>query len=163
MKFATEKWEKERASWRKIIQLNLIRSVNTILAAIQRSGGKSGHEETIPMLKLMAQLRPLRRVEKDLRQLLGDYPLNYEEMIDHPTSPTASSEFYVRSRELQTFLQASQSPRAPCSTRHERVKTDDIDEVILHCADYIKALWENPFTHKILKEQRIRLEDSASL
>ncbi|RPD53456.1 G-alpha-domain-containing protein [Lentinus tigrinus ALCF2SS1-7] len=110
--FAPKAWKAERESWRAVIQLNLVRSINNILDILSQEMGKtpnatspitspfmrpvtgssSGHghanandsgsptaespssppiqfSHTHALLKL--RLAPLRRVEADLKQLIG--------------------------------------------------------------------------------------------
>ena len=93
MKYATAAWKAERLSWRSVIQLNVIRSIVSIVETIQlemigtRSSitlseieddtEKEEADEGPPiqfsdkhhLLKL--RLGPLRRVEEDLRRRLG--------------------------------------------------------------------------------------------
>ncbi|GBE89336.1 G-alpha-domain-containing protein [Sparassis crispa] len=103
--FAPQAWQVERTSWRAVIQLNLVRSVNAILDVLAEemappARGTGPYGQTLPttpytslpfssvsrplsqtqqtppqftpmhaLLKL--RLAPLRRVEADLKQLLG--------------------------------------------------------------------------------------------
>jgi guanine nucleotide-binding protein alpha-1 subunit len=99
MTYARKEWTQERASWRAVIQLNLVRNVNTILdiLAEEISGFRSGSDDdeyqdsrgpspsttitptgtSLPtqfsekhrLLKL--RLGPLRRIQKDLESRLG--------------------------------------------------------------------------------------------
>jgi len=93
MKYAHSAWKEERLSWRAVIQLNVIRSVVTIVEIVQNemtgqnpaiilTGGDDDTEredtddgppvvfsEKHRLLKL--RLGPLRRVEEDLKRRLG--------------------------------------------------------------------------------------------
>lgn len=98
--YAPRAWAAERASWRAVTQLNLIRSVNTILDALAaelaapsslEADGRSSSEDaasssprpstdvaaSIPadrrpaFAKLKLRLAPLRQVEMDLKARLG--------------------------------------------------------------------------------------------
>ena len=109
--FAPKAWRTERASWRAVIQLNLVRSINTILdvlnAEMTRAAGHPTSPVTSPFMRpvtsptvapnanesssptsespssqlpfqfshthalLKLRLAPLRRVEADLKQLIG--------------------------------------------------------------------------------------------
>lgn len=95
MAYTPRAWAQERASWKAVIQLNLIRSINTIvdalaeeLSAPQASTRQSsqssdeGHSSpsdgvVIPqdrrgaLMKLRMRLTPLRQVEGDLKARLG--------------------------------------------------------------------------------------------
>jgi guanine nucleotide-binding protein alpha-1 subunit len=94
MAYTPKAWAQERASWKAVIQLNLIRSINTFvdalgeeLASTQSSSGHTssssdeGHsppeQVTIPadrrtaLMKLRMRLTPLRQIELDLKARLG--------------------------------------------------------------------------------------------
>ncbi|KAI5119021.1 hypothetical protein M0805_001880 [Coniferiporia weirii] len=123
--YARKAWQEERASWRAVIQLNLLRSVNLILDLLQHEmTGANAYlddddddEENTPqpqpprlafteahkLLKL--RLTPLRRVQADLERRLGS---GAEEPIPVPPGVSTSAapfdgfsgrpqEFYVRS------------------------------------------------------------------
>jgi hypothetical protein len=86
MRFARTAWKQERASWRAVIQFNLIRSIITIVDLLQAEmDGDPLHEDdqdhtvapttavtlTNKHQLLKLRLGPLRRVEADLRRRLG--------------------------------------------------------------------------------------------
>ncbi|KAI6003026.1 guanine nucleotide binding protein, alpha subunit [Pisolithus albus] len=152
MQFAAEQWAKERASWRTVIQLNLVRSVNAILDASK-----------IPLTEkhqlLAIRLSPLRSVEEDLKRLLGAAanPVDAAE-------PSPSAEFYVRSREWRSFVEASQntSENSHPRTRHEGASRIDISEIIARCSENIRELWEDDIIQDMVKRRGLRLEDSAT-
>lgn len=177
MRFARDKWVQERASWRTVLQLNLVHSVNTILKALQDAFDNDDEEgEALPFTDkhhlLRLRLRPLGGVESDLKRLLG---VKAEDMLEYspPTSPTlsprtsrTSSEFYVRSRNWRSFLQASRVEDAESSRRpikHDGVSSQDATEVIASCKNDIMALWADDVIREMLRRHRVRLEDSASL
>ncbi|KIK81720.1 hypothetical protein PAXRUDRAFT_15081 [Paxillus rubicundulus Ve08.2h10] len=168
MRFARDKWAQERASWRTVIQLNLVRYVNTIFEALQQEINDENEEDPILLADkhhlLKARLRPLRGVEQDLKRLLGAKP----DEVDTPPrtsprgSPRASSEFFVRSWNWRDFLQASRNgDSSRLSPRHD-VSSHHVTEVIAGCKDDIKALWEDNVIQEMLRRRRVRLEDSAS-
>jgi hypothetical protein len=90
MTYARKEWQEERTSWRAVIQLNLVRNVNTILdilteemssrsdselsnspsfSASARSSLPIQFTEKHRLLKL--RVGPLRRIQKDLERRLG--------------------------------------------------------------------------------------------
>ena len=97
MAYTPNAWAQERASWRAVIQLNLIKSINTIVDALgdelassqqapasqaPSSSSDEGHGSppeppAIPadrrsaLMKLRMRLTPLRQVEVDLKARLG--------------------------------------------------------------------------------------------
>ncbi|KIO09661.1 hypothetical protein M404DRAFT_279884 [Pisolithus tinctorius Marx 270] len=146
MQFAAEKWAQERASWKAVIQLNLVRSVNAILDAVKCP---NADDENVLSFSdrhrlLVVRLGPLRGVEEDLKRLLG-------------AAANAVDEFYVRSRDWRSFVQASQD-------ENEKGRPDrtDISEVIARCSEDIKELWEDDIIQSMVKRRGLRLEDSAT-
>src|SRR5882757_5583276 len=68
MLHARQSWEEERMSWRTVIHLNLVRSVNCILGALE----SAPETETASRMNLLRmRLSPLRRVQRDLETHLG--------------------------------------------------------------------------------------------
>ncbi|KAI6158112.1 guanine nucleotide binding protein, alpha subunit [Pisolithus tinctorius] len=163
MQFAAEKWAQERASWKAVIQLNLVRSVNAILDAVKCP---NADDENVLSFSdrhrlLVVRLGPLRGVEEDLKRLLGAAANAVD--VEQPSSsmrtisPRPSKEFYVRSRDWRSFVQASQD-------ENEKGRPDrtDISEVIARCSEDIKELWEDDIIQSMVKRRGLRLEDSAT-
>jgi hypothetical protein len=90
VKYAHEEWTQERAAWRSVIQLNLIRSVLTIVDTVQAeldndrvslkgskkdpdapSAAQSSVQLSETIRTLLLRLGPLRMVETELRLRLG--------------------------------------------------------------------------------------------
>ncbi|KAH8111204.1 G-alpha-domain-containing protein [Phellopilus nigrolimitatus] len=94
--YARNAWQEERASWRAVVQLNLLRSVNLILDVLQSALAGSGASSSAYLLDdvddddatpppppaaglalsethklLRLRLAPLRRVQADLERRLG--------------------------------------------------------------------------------------------
>ncbi|KAG6379486.1 guanine nucleotide binding protein, alpha subunit [Boletus reticuloceps] len=173
MRFARDKWVQERASWRTVLQLNLVRSVNVVLQALQDAFDNDEEEEDpLPFTDrhqlLRLRLLPLRGVESDLKRLLG---VKAEDLLENSPqtspklSPRTSTEFYVRSRNWRSFLQASQINDSESSRRpikHDGVSSQDATEVISSCKNDIIALWTDRVVREMLQRYRVRLEDSAS-
>ncbi|KAF9237712.1 guanine nucleotide binding protein, alpha subunit [Melanogaster broomeanus] len=169
MRFAREKWVQERASWRTVIQLNFVRSVNKILEALQREIDEEDEEYVFPLSdkhhRLRLRLRPLRGIESDLKRLLG---AKFDETYESPretspkVSPRTSSEFYVRSWDWRSFLQASRNGDSLHRSMRQDLTSHDITEVIAGCKDDIKGLWGDSAIQELIKVRRVRLEDSAS-
>ena len=164
----------ERASWRTVLQLNLVQSVNKILAALQDAlDDNDVEEDPLPFSDkhnlLRLRLGPLTGVEGDLKRLLG---IGAEDVLGHSppnspwVSPRASTEFYVRSRNWRNFLQASRIDDAENTSKpikHDGVSSQDVTEVIASCKDYIIELWEDHVIREMLQRESVHLEDTASL
>ncbi|EIW74489.1 G-alpha-domain-containing protein [Coniophora puteana RWD-64-598 SS2] len=131
--FARDQWEKERLAWRTVIQLNIVRAINTILDTLAdeflenppptptrsvRSRSDDSHTSkdslrsqaspTTDKLQLLRRrLGPLRGVEDDLKKMLG--PSEAQERS--PSTPLSylstrdRAEFYVRSGNWRDTLQ----------------------------------------------------------
>ncbi|PPR05527.1 hypothetical protein CVT24_003270 [Panaeolus cyanescens] len=217
MRYARAAWDEERASWRAVIQLNLIRSIITIVEAIQdemeaASGNppsptsrhanyasSSGESPTTSsfhhsspsdgasqagfstllterhqLLKL--RLGPLRRVETDLKRRLGEGAEEEQDGAAASMGPLDGSnghrsqrrEFSVR--RLHDALQKGASVHKPSgrsvnggshTESDEDVTIDDATEIIASCRDDMRSLWCDESVRAVLKNRKIRLEDSA--
>lgn len=135
LKYAREAWISERNSWRSVIQLNLIKSVNTILDAIHSEMPSSPanslrdpHEvetknaddeatfvasssRSLPVFSayhdsLKTRLCPLILVEKDLKKRLGAAT---DELVDASTSsmPMYATPFDMSSNALGATLKTT--------------------------------------------------------
>ncbi|KAF7302485.1 hypothetical protein HMN09_00882800 [Mycena chlorophos] len=174
----------ERASWRAIIQLNIVRSVRIILDAISRAqniGGRpasarssvSSQDSAFPrvdseLVALKMRLSSLLEVEQQLMKRLS-VPGEVE-----PTErPLASSSRRHQPRELavnSTVVWQGVFRRTGDGNGRESLDSDhlvDWDDpedpgVKLHaCRDDLKRLWEHPTVQAILEKQSIRLQESA--
>ncbi|KAL4073611.1 guanine nucleotide binding protein, alpha subunit [Scleroderma citrinum] len=158
MQFSPEKWAQERTSWRTVIQLNVVRSVNAIADAMERDSSITSRHQ-----KLLFRLSPLRRVEEDLKRMLGTAESRGSSPSSRTVSPKTSREFFVQSLEWRNFLQSSSKNRGSHSqTTREGVNIHNITEVIAQCADDIQELWGDEIVQGMVHQREIRLEDSAS-
>ncbi|EPQ53862.1 guanine nucleotide binding protein alpha subunit [Gloeophyllum trabeum ATCC 11539] len=181
--YAREAWQQERTSWRAVIQLNLIRSIRTILdAVVQEMAGNppsydSDDENPVsptsrPPLQfsekhrlLKFRLLPLRRVEADLKRRLGAASEEISASVSVHGSSTPEPgvdvppDFAVRSWK-DAFQKPSMSPK-PSSVGHGQVDSDDATDVIAECREDIKALWEDPVVRQVLKRRNVSIEESS--
>ncbi|KAJ7492047.1 guanine nucleotide binding protein, alpha subunit [Mycena latifolia] len=172
----------ERASWRAIIQLNVVRSIHIIFDAITRAQNThdrppsarssiSSHDSLrvdADLVNLKMRLIPLLDVEKDLMKRLS-LPGSTEW---EPTErPLTSSPRKRQSREIAVnstvawkgaFVRTD-SGRNSFDTDHLVDWEDPQDPgVILHArSEDMKRLWEHPTVQAILEKQSIRLQESA--
>ncbi|GLB44538.1 putative G protein alpha subunit [Lyophyllum shimeji] len=124
--YARREWSEERASWRAVIQLNLVRNVNLILDHLtQEMGGSSGYSDghnsddseleiqvrkrakALPPLRfkekhrlLKLRLTPLAGVQADLERKLGEAS---QEVYATPVNVAAPFEHATNRRALQEF------------------------------------------------------------
>lgn len=171
MRFARDKWIEERASWRAVILLNLVRSANTILDALSQEmdDEQFGLDDAFVFddyyRRYRLRLGPLLQgVESNLKRLLGAQPDEIEPRKQIRPIMLSSPEFFVRSRTWRSFLQTARGPEfSGCSVEQDLPNIFDSTEVIASCKDDIKALWRDDVVQAMLEKRRFRLEDSASL
>ncbi|TFK81584.1 G-alpha-domain-containing protein [Polyporus arcularius HHB13444] len=224
--FSPKAWRAERESWRAVIQLNLIRSVNSILDVLSQEMGKStnltshatitspfvrpmtspssthGHgsasesptsespsgppiqfTHTHALLKL--RLGPLRRVEADLKQLIGAATDEITQSDSNPGHDDTTSgdelsaaapfengagrrrpaEYYVRSnaswrdavRGAYNRISGNDDP-SRAGGAADGIKLDDATEIIASCAEDMQALWSDEVVQDVLRRRKIRPE-----
>ncbi|EIM79929.1 G-alpha-domain-containing protein [Stereum hirsutum FP-91666 SS1] len=253
--YAHNAWLEERASWRSVILLNLVRSVNTILDILgkemhyvsspppssnlrlpptsptssQTSDEDDDDEEDEPERNLPAplprrpgsasppatqqdialyqmqmrtrntrflftekhrllqmRLKPLRRVQRDLEQLLGAPSFVEADDLRGPATPFASMEgsspsstvssrkrmsqsheFVVRSRNgwkgaLRLGGDEDERERGERGKGGKRGRDERSEEtmgVISGCGEDIRALWADPIVQEVLAKRGVKMED----
>ncbi|KAJ7508495.1 guanine nucleotide binding protein, alpha subunit [Mycena galericulata] len=174
----------ERASWRAIIQLNVVRSIHIILDAMSRAQNAhdrppsarssiSSHDSLrldAELVSLKMRLLCLLDVEKDLMKRLSLPGSTEWEPTERPLTTTSprkrqSKEIAVNSTVAWkgAFTRMSESGRESFDT-DDMVDWDDPQDagVILHARrDDMKRLWEHPTVQAILEKQSIRLQELA--
>jgi len=174
MQYARQTWLEERSSWRAIIQLNLIRSIVTLLDLIGEALADSYYEtSSLPLTEkhrlLRLRLAPLRGVQQDLQRRLGAAAI--EEMTNPGSGGVLPrpSEFAVRSRDgwrsaLERFRTRPQDAQENARAADARVrKAAEVTEVVVGCAEDMKALWEDAAVQGMLRRKRIRMEEEPGL
>ncbi|KAF8224509.1 G-alpha-domain-containing protein [Tricholoma matsutake] len=181
MKYARAAWKQERASWRTVIQLNLIRSIITIVETLQvemdssvddsilwSSGDSNGSDaedvSSLPMqltekhqlLKL--RLGPLRRVEADLKKRLGS---GTEEIVADGVETSVMSESRPREFGVRALKDILNGPTKKSGALDREQQVDEATEVIVSCQEDMKALWTDELVRAVLTKRRMRVEDSA--
>ncbi|KIM41553.1 hypothetical protein M413DRAFT_11089 [Hebeloma cylindrosporum] len=183
MRFAAAEWERERAGWRSVVQLNVIRSIITILRVIEAEingdvpldsedevASSSEVDDADAKFTdrhqlLIIRLAPLNGVEAELKRRLGagSDPLPpaaspmaatpFEEP-DLDTNTRRKPEFSVRSWK-EVLHTADVSADAPSQS------LESVTSIIAGCKDDMKALWEDKAVRHALKRRRLQLGDSA--
>ncbi|KIK38915.1 hypothetical protein CY34DRAFT_808893 [Suillus luteus UH-Slu-Lm8-n1] len=172
MRFARDRWIEERASWRAVILLNLVRSANTILDAlsqemddVEQDGLDSAFKFDDYYRQYKVRLSPLQAVESNLKRLLGATEDIQPRKQISPTTiiPNGSQEFFVRSRSWRNFLQTTQGPdsESPRHFQQDLPTLLDSTDVIANGKDDIKTLWRDSHIQAMLWKRKTRLEDSA--
>ncbi|KAJ7664916.1 guanine nucleotide binding protein, alpha subunit [Mycena rosella] len=170
----------ERASWRAIIQLNVVRSIHIILDAIARAQNThdrppsarssiSSHDSLrldAELVSLKTRLAPLLDVEKDLMKRLSLPGSTEWEPTERPLTASPRKR---QSRELAVNSTVAwkgafaRTGRESFDTDH-LVDWDDPEDpgVLLHArSEDMKRLWEHPTVQAILEKQSIRLQELA--
>ncbi|KAG6840843.1 hypothetical protein C0991_003790 [Blastosporella zonata] len=183
MQYARDDWEKERHGWRTVVQLNIVRSIITILGIIEaelngdppaelddnESTSQVDDTEDAPFGEqhrvLTIRLSALHGVEMELKRRLGtgSEPVQTDQpMVATPFDADASnlrraaSEFAVRS--WRDVLDPEGRPIPPAEPGAE---LDTLSDVIFGCKDDMIALWNDRSVRVALRRRKLRLPDSA--
>ncbi|KAJ6506745.1 guanine nucleotide-binding protein alpha-4 subunit [Mycena sanguinolenta] len=166
----------ERASWRAVIHLNLVRSIRLILNALaaaeesacsSRSSDPDDQDPAYPelsseILSLKMRLLPLRQVEiVVLDKLTHGAKLRGEAPDDDPSPGEISVNSAVPwkkafNRLINNIRDSIEGPEVtePQDAREAR-------ELLHACSGYMVRLWNDPIVKQVLKIHRLRLEDMA--
>lgn len=190
MQYAKAEWRAERNGWRGVVQLNVVRSITTILRVLEaemngdspadseddRSSASqdSSDEESLKLTDrhqlLMIRLAPLLGIEGELKRRLGTGPEHAHAAaspmsatpFDEPemTSKRKLPEFSVRS--WQDVL-APEEKNSQSSESSSSYKLDVPTDIIASCRDDMKALWDDKTVRLALKRRKVQLPDSVDL
>jgi len=174
LQYARETWLEERSSWRAIIQLNLIRSIVTVLDFVGDALTNPSFEaSSFPLTEkhrlLHLRLTPLRGVQQDLQRRLGAAAVEEMSSPGYSSALPRLSEFAVRSRDgwrsaLERFRTRPQDVQETARAADARVrKAAEVTEVVVGCAEDMKALWEDNVVRDMLRRKKIRMEEEPGL
>jgi len=187
MRFSQADWERERSGWRTVVQLNIVRSINTILRVIQAemNGDVPADSEDdqatmndaneIEVIKftdrhqlLMIRLAPLNSVEVELKRRLGSGSEPVQPALPMSATPfdtpdaennfRRKPEFSVRSWRDLLEQEARTSDGSGASKSLDSVTTS-----ISGCKEDMKALWNDQAVRLALKRHKLQLGDTAGL
>ncbi|KAF8065099.1 heterotrimeric G protein alpha subunit [Lyophyllum atratum] len=181
MRYSREDWEKERHGWRAVVQLNIVRSITTILSVIEAelSGevpAESEHDQvedeeemkfTDAHQLLMIRLAPLRGAEAELKRRLGagSEPVQpalpmiatpFEVVTEAASLRRTDPEFAVRS-----WKDVLDPEGKPVRIEETSGDLDSVTDLIAGCKDDMKALWDDKSVRFALRRRKLRLPDSA--
>jgi guanine nucleotide-binding protein alpha-1 subunit len=186
MRFATAEWEKERAGWRSVVQLNVVRSIITILRVIEAeingdvpfdsedevaSSSEMDEAEATKFTDrhqlLIIRLAPLNGVEAELKRRLGAGT----EPVPPAASPMSATPFEEPDLDRNTRRKPEFSVRSWKEVLHAAdgladapsQSLESVTSTIADCKDDMKALWEDKAVRNALKRRRLQLGDSAGL
>ncbi|KAJ7128078.1 guanine nucleotide binding protein, alpha subunit [Mycena filopes] len=174
----------ERASWRAIVQLNVVRSIHVILDVITRAQNRrSQGDDTRPpespvvdedLIALKMRLSPLIEVEEVLHQrLIPKGPdksdaarlaqLTNIPYSQHPRLVNREVAVNSGTQWKDVFARLVSSDRDSFDSEKAIDWEDPSDPgVVLHAlAVDMKALWENDTVQALLEQQNLRLQETA--
>ncbi|KAF8348185.1 guanine nucleotide-binding protein alpha-4 subunit [Amanita rubescens] len=168
-------FKSERASWRAVVQLNVVRSIRLILDAIEEAqqgvtapdnGTKSVPSPyptlTQEHLKLRMRLLPLQGVEEALLRKLSHAGSTELE----PTQLPSSNHHGQRRKEPAVAFGRLLNVTRTSLSDDSYIDFNDPDDpgVILDaCSEDMRALWNDHVIQELLQSMRIRMEDMAGL
>ncbi|KAG8216368.1 guanine nucleotide binding protein, alpha subunit [Butyriboletus roseoflavus] len=180
-------FREERILWRSVIQLNVVRSVRTIMDTLSNmrlpptdSAGEDSDDDTphipheIDMLRM--RLTPLRHIEAlliaklvppsedDIASFAGgaSFGAYHSRRTQSAERSWRSQEVFVRPGATWKGALAKNSRRdgRPISLGDTGMTTRDEAQEVLHVSsDDITALWSNKFVREVLRRRKIRLEE----
>lgn len=184
-------FREERILWRSVIQLNVVRSVRTIMDALSNarpppidSGGEDSDDDTphIPheMDLLRMRLTPLRHIEAlliaklvppteaDVASFAGGASFSPYQSHRSPSLERSwrTQEVFVRPGATWkgALVKSSRRDGRPTSLGDTGMTTRDEAQEVLHsCSDDIIALWNNRVVREVLRQHKIRLEELPGL
>ncbi|KAJ7145395.1 guanine nucleotide binding protein, alpha subunit [Mycena crocata] len=173
----------ERASWRAIVQLNVVRSIHVILDVITRAQNRRSHDEARPpesptvdddLLALKMRLSPLIQVEEVLMQrLIPSGPdrsdaARLAQLTNIPYSErprNVNREVAVNSatqwKDVFTRLVSSDKDSFDSEKAIDWEDPNDPGVVLHALAEDMKALWNNQTVQALLVRQNLRLQEAA--
>ncbi|KAF9465088.1 guanine nucleotide binding protein, alpha subunit [Collybia nuda] len=168
----------ERASWRAVIQLNVVRSIHLILDAITRAQNNApsttsrdslrGPSIGPDLLKLKLRLSPLLQVEQFLTSRLtavgsGEseptqltYSRNFKELAINSTMQWKGA--FAR---LMTGEKESSDDSSDVEPVSDPNDPNDPGNILHACSDDMISLWSNEVVQELLDIQNLRLEEMA--
>ncbi|RDB19716.1 Guanine nucleotide-binding protein alpha-1 subunit [Hypsizygus marmoreus] len=188
MRYAQADWEKERNGWRSVVQLNIVRSITTILSVIESElNGEApaqsdddeatqvdnGEDQSMKFTDrhqlLMIRLAPLRGVEAELKRRLGSgtEPVSVQPALAMTATPfedPAASKNLRKSLPefaVRSWKDVLDRDGQPPRTEEASADLDQATVTIAVCMNDMKALWDDKTVRLALKRRKLRLPDSA--
>ncbi|KAH7096131.1 guanine nucleotide binding protein, alpha subunit [Auriculariales sp. MPI-PUGE-AT-0066] len=165
--YTPKQFERQRVAWRAVIQLNLARTIHTIVDALtQVEEGAVGFDgRELPLLDqdirtLKMRVLPLLPLEEQLKKRLcasndGEATIQ---------SPDASSELAVAPTWRKHFGRLLGRNERDDDESLRSIDFNDPSDpayVLSLCSDDIRALWQHPQLRVVLKQLDIRLETES--
>ncbi|PCH43186.1 G-protein alpha subunit [Wolfiporia cocos MD-104 SS10] len=186
--YSPKAWAEERESWRTVIQLNLVRNVNTILdllseelsGAQYRSGPLSDSDASddddaavvaastradAPLrfterhALLKLRLAPLRGLQKDLEECIGASSGEDIAPVDAPITRKSQTEAFIRTHHIWKLNTKAED--TGLSHKYKATKAREATEIIAGCAEDMFAIWEDPTVQQMLRRRKIMMEATS--
>ena len=167
-------FRKERASWRAIIQLNVVQSFHLIMEAMTQTqwprkhdGDEHIHKDlptlTTEHLKIKQRLSPLLEIEKTLiRQLCPISSLRRAPGHSHSLKEVAVNSASSWKDCFQKFMNTD----GDSISSEEMINWDDPEDpgTVLHaCSEDMIRLWTDPVIQTLLSKLKLRMREQAGL
>lgn len=184
MTYAQKSWAEERSSWHVVILFNLVRNVNTIADALNEETThcvSAGIKSTLTEWhrSILFRLSPLRRIEKDLKALLGsgtsealdlDLPSssNIAAESKDPTQMRTKSHSEGHSPQEFSIWSSSGWKSILDQVRNKSQGKESqvphvVRTVLVSCKDDINAIWNETVAQDVLRSRYGRLEETPGL
>lgn len=176
LKYAPADWERERRSWKAVVQLNLIRNVLSILFAVQAEMNSELVSEypsssSSPIIRftdkhqlLVMRLAPLRQTEADLQRRLGAGAEEFRLKSPSQHSPLdAESPFGHSDAHTEWAVRSWQDALESVAPKNQQPLFDSASEAISNLQQDIKALWEDETVKLVVAKYRVFSQDSSGL
>jgi len=168
---------KERASWRAVIYLNIVRSFHLIMDAMERvqSGLHTLGDDDVDLsdlpqltaehLRIQRRLSPLFQVENALiKQLSPPSPAPVEEHSRRDSVGRSSLREVAVNSATQWKDRFGRLVKAGRVATEEETNWDDPGDpgrLLNACAEDMMLLWNDPVIQELLRKMKIRMEDHA--
>ncbi|KAJ3971624.1 guanine nucleotide binding protein, alpha subunit [Lentinula raphanica] len=166
----------ERASWRAVIQLNVVRSIHIILDAMTHPSQSRHSHRTVPkepisstskpeLLEIRARLSSLLQVEDHLTCQLT--PKDYSEVGTMKLAPAYPLKHVPTELAINSSVPWKQRfDKLVGKGDTERIIIDwddpnDPGKILHACGEDMIRLWKHPLVQQMLEKQNLRLEEMA--
>lgn len=188
LQFMKSEWENERSGWRAVVQLNIVRSIMTILdvveAELNGEAAEESDEEPVILASeerepstpkfsdfhqlLMIRLAPLRNIEIDLKRRFGAAAEPAQSSMPMAATPfeTPRTDPSLKPRpfefSVRSWVDVVDPNMSQAHTSQEGGSEYDSATIALaSCKNDMKALWLDKAVQWALARRKIRLPDSA--
>ncbi|SJL10406.1 uncharacterized protein ARMOST_13792 [Armillaria ostoyae] len=188
MRYSQAAWERERSGWRAVVQLNVVRSIVTILGVLEAemSGDvpydiddEDSPDDSSDITKfdsseilrftdrhqlLMIKLAPLRGIEADLKRQLGAGTDPIQPSLAMSATPfeVPTRRPDAKRRTLGEFAVRSWGDVVGCNDSAKGfMSMESVTMTLAGCRHEMKALWTDKTVQMALERRKMRLPDSA--